>query len=208
MRAQRVGLEAAALGVAGEHAVEVAGPQAGLVPSGAGADLDDHVLVVVGVALDHREPDLLREHLHALAGGLHLGAQLGVVAALGEHLPRALGVGLRMPPLLGELGRGGQLVEEASGLRVALAVPDHLGIRHLRLRLLEPGLDLLDERLDHPIECMAAAGDLRPPAAPSRRQPLRAAAVVAQASPTSARPPRSTMTSIGEPLVAVRAARR
>ena len=54
-----------------------------------------------------------------------------------------------MPPPLGELGRRGELGEEAPGLGVALAVPDHLGIRHLRLRLLEPGLDLLDELLDH-----------------------------------------------------------
>ena len=55
--------EAALLGVAGEHLVEVAGEQRGLVAAGAGADLDDHVLVVVGVALDHRQPDPLGQLL-------------------------------------------------------------------------------------------------------------------------------------------------
>ena len=149
MRAQRLGLEAPPLGVAREHPVDVARPQAGLVAAGAGADLDDHVLLVVGVALDHREPDLLAEHLHALPRGLHLLPQLRIVAALGEHLLGAVGVGLGMPPCLGELGRRGELVEEAPRLGVALPVPDHLGIRHLRLRILETGLDLLDERFDH-----------------------------------------------------------
>ena len=149
VRAQRLGLEAAPLGVAGEHPVEVARPQAGLVAARARADLDDHVLLVVGVPLDHREPDLLLELLHPRARRLHLRAQLRVVAALGEHLLRAVGVGFRMPPLLRELRAGGELVEEAPRLRVALPVPDHLGIRHCRLRILETGLDLLDERLDH-----------------------------------------------------------
>ena len=91
---QRLGLEAAALGVAGEHAVEVGGEQAGLLAAGTGADLDDHVLVVVGVGLDHRQPDLLVELLQApLRGGEHL-AQLRVIAVLGEHLARARGVRL------------------------------------------------------------------------------------------------------------------
>ena len=100
---QRLGLEAAALGVAGEHPVEVAGQQAGLVAAGAGADLDDHVLVVVGVALDHREADLLLERLDPLARvGEHL-AQLGVLAVLGEQLARAGLVVDGAAPLGGQL---------------------------------------------------------------------------------------------------------
>ena len=54
-------LEAAPLGVARQHLVEVAGEQRRLLAARAGADLDDHVLVVGRVALDHREPDLLLE---------------------------------------------------------------------------------------------------------------------------------------------------
>ena len=57
----QLGLVAEALGVAGEHAVEISREQAGLVAAGAGAQLDDHVLVVVGVAVDHRHADLLFE---------------------------------------------------------------------------------------------------------------------------------------------------
>ena len=145
-RAQRLGLEAAPLRVAGEHPVEVAGPQAGLVAARAGADLDDHVLVVVRVALDHREPDLLLELGEAGARGLEHLAQLGVLAALGEQLLRAGGVVLRAAPLLGQLRGGRELVVQAPGLGEALAVPDHLGVRHLRLRLGVARLDLLDER--------------------------------------------------------------
>ena len=80
---------------------------------------------------------------------LELGAHLGVLAALVEHLLRALGVGDGEAPLLGQLGGGGQLVEGAAGVGVALPVRDHLGIRHLRLRLGEARLDLVDQGLDH-----------------------------------------------------------
>ena len=110
-RGQRLGLEPAPLGVAGEHAVEVAGPQARLLAARAAADLDDHVLVVGRVALDHREPDLLLQLGDAGTGRLEQLAQLGIVAALGQQLLRALGVVLRAPPLLRELRGGGELVE-------------------------------------------------------------------------------------------------
>ena len=58
-----VGGEAAQLGVAGQHLVEVAGEERRLVAAGAGADLDDHVLLVVRVPFDHRQADLLFERL-------------------------------------------------------------------------------------------------------------------------------------------------
>jgi hypothetical protein len=54
-------LEAPLGGVAGEHAVDVAGEQRGLVTAGAGANLDDHVAVVVRVALEHGHAELLLE---------------------------------------------------------------------------------------------------------------------------------------------------
>ena len=77
-----------------------------------------------------------------------------------------------MPPLLGELGGGRELVEQPPGVGVALAIPDHLGVAHLRLRLGEAGLDLLDQRLDHPApEHRRGGRPQRPPAAlhdPSR----------------------------------------
>ena len=144
----RLRLVAQPLGVALVHAVEVAGPDAGLVAARAAADLDDHVLVVVGVPLDHREPDLLLQPLDARPRVLELGPHLRVLA-LGQQLLRALGVGDREPPLLGQLRGGRELVEGATGVGVALTVRDHLGIRHLRLRLAEAGFDLLDQGLDH-----------------------------------------------------------
>ena len=66
---EHLGREAPPLGVAGEHLVEVAGEQRRLVAAGTRPDLDDHVLLVVGIALDHRQPDLLAEPLQ-LGGGL------------------------------------------------------------------------------------------------------------------------------------------
>ena len=88
----RLVLEAAPLRVAGEHPVEVAGEQPGLLPARARPDLDDHVLVVVRVGLDHREPDLLFELAEALLGRAEQLAQLGVLAVLGEQLAGARGV--------------------------------------------------------------------------------------------------------------------
>jgi hypothetical protein len=81
---QHLVTESELVGVAGEHLVEVPREQAGLVPARPGADLHDHVLVVVWIALDHRETDLLTELLEA---GGRLGderPQLGVLAVLGQ----------------------------------------------------------------------------------------------------------------------------
>ena len=58
-------LEPLGLGVARVHARELAGEDAGLVAAGAGADLDDHVLAVVGVAREHAHADLLAELVDA-----------------------------------------------------------------------------------------------------------------------------------------------
>ena len=89
---QRLGLESAALGVAVEHPVEVAGEQPGLLPTGARAHLHDHVLLVAGIGLDHRQADLLVELGQArLRGGQHL-AHLRVLAVLVEHLAGAGGI--------------------------------------------------------------------------------------------------------------------
>ena len=153
---ERLGLEPAPLGVAGEHAVEVAGPQARLVAARALADLDDHVALVVGVALDHREADLLLELLQARARGRQHLPQLGVVAVLGQQL---LGPGrvVRGPaPLRRQLGRRLERAELAPDLGVAGAVGDHRRVRHLRLHVGEARLDLRDERLDHTVESRTA----------------------------------------------------
>ena len=153
---QRLDREAAPLGVAGQHPVQVAGPQPGLVAAGARADLDDHVLVVVGVALDHRQADLLLERLDPLARGLQQRPQLGVVAVLGEQLARALEVVDDAPVLGGQLGGRLELAVGPAGGREPLAVGDHLGVGQLALELAEARLDLGDELVDHASECRPA----------------------------------------------------
>ena len=75
-RRERLGLEAAPLGVAGQHPVDVARPERRLVAADALAHLDDHVLVVGRVALDERELQLL---LELARGGLVVGDELAEV---------------------------------------------------------------------------------------------------------------------------------
>ncbi len=146
-------LPAAALGVAGEHPVEVARPQARLLAAGAALDFDDHALVVVGVALDHRQADLLLELLDPPARRAELLAHLRVLAHLREQLLGAGGVVLSQAPLLRELRCGLELAVGATDFGVALPVGDHLGVGHLRAELGEARLDLLDELFDHAAEC-------------------------------------------------------
>ena len=135
--AEHLGLEAAPLGVLGEHPVEVAGEQGGLVPAGAGADLDDHVLVVVRVALDHREPQPLGELLHLLSRAgddlLELAPLVALeraVAAL-EQLLGARRVTRRAAVLLHEPVRLLELAVAAGDLGVARPVGHRLGIGEL-----------------------------------------------------------------------------
>ena len=158
---QRFRLKAQPFGVLGEHPVEVARPQPGLVAAGAALDLDDHVLLVVRVALDHRQADLLLELLDPLAGAVQFLAHLGVLAVLGQQLLGAGRVVLGAAPLRGQLGRRLELAVGAADLGVALAVGDHLGVGHLLAELREAALDLLDEVFDHASQSMARGRQAR-----------------------------------------------
>jgi len=120
-----------------------------LVPPGPGPDLDQDVLRVVGVALDHRQSDLLFERLDLLRSLVDDLAQLRVLAILGQQLPRPFQIVLQGPVLLRQRLGGLQLAVLASDVRVALPIPDHGGIRHLRLELGKARLDLFDQRIDH-----------------------------------------------------------
>ena len=134
-------LEPAPLGVALEHPRDVGGPERGLVAAHALAHLDDHVLVVGGVALDERELELLLEPRDVgLVVGDHLG-ELGVVAGRVE-------VGARLAPLLRQLVRRLELLDAPADLgRLAVVVVDG-GIGEPLLRLEVGALELLDGLLE------------------------------------------------------------
>ena len=140
-RRQLLELEAAALGVAREHAVDVARPERRLVAADALADLDDHVLAVGRVGLDERELELLLEPLEPF---LELGQQLAQVG-VGT---RGLGVVASLAPLLRELVRRLELLQPPADLgRLAVVVEDGR-VGHPLLRLAVGAVDLVDEILD------------------------------------------------------------
>ena len=143
---ERLGREPPLLRVAGQHLVEVAGEERRLVAPGPGADLDEDVLVVVGVALDHRQPDLLFELLEPRRRLLDDLAQLGILAVLASssRAPSRSSCSVRYSAR--QLVRRLQLAVLPPHLGVALPVADHRGIGHLALELGEARLDLLDER--------------------------------------------------------------
>ena len=140
-RLELLDLEAAALRVAREHAVEVGGPERRLVAALALADLEDHVLPVGRVARGERGPELLLEPRRAL---LELGdelAQVGVVA-------RSLEVLAGRAPLLRELVRALELLELPAHLRSLAVVVVDRRVGHAVLRFLEGALEVVDEAVE------------------------------------------------------------
>ena len=129
--------------------MQVAGEQCRLVAPGAGADLDDHVLVVVGVALDHRQANLLPQLLQPSRRLGDHRLQLGVVAVLGQQLPCPLEVVAELAILGRQRVRALELPVLPSDLGIALPVGDHRRIGHLTLELRVAALYLLDQLLDH-----------------------------------------------------------
>ena len=146
---EHLGGEATLLGVAGEHLEEVAGEQRRLVAAGAGADLDQHVLVVVGVALDHRQADLLLQLREPAGRLLDEPRSSGSSPSSASSSLAPSRSSLRVRYSRASPCAGLQLAVLAPDLGVALPVRDHLGIGHLALQLGEPRLDLLDQLLDH-----------------------------------------------------------
>ena len=146
---ERLLLEPAPLGVAGQHPVEVGGEQPGLLPARARPDLDDHVLVVVRVGLDHRQPDLLLQLAQPLLGGCAAAR-----AARGRRRPRrSARARPRRRRSRGAIpGRAGARAP-ARGRRARPRRSDagrrSPRVRHLLRELGEAALDLLHEPLDH-----------------------------------------------------------
>ena len=130
--------EAAALGVALEHAGEIERPERCLVAADALADLDDHVLLVGRVGLHERQLELDLEPLHiGLVLRRHLG-ELGIVL-------RRLQVGDGLAPFLREPVGALELLQAAADLLGLAVVVVDRRIGHPLLRLFEGALELLDE---------------------------------------------------------------
>ena len=85
---QVLGLEAASLGIATEHSIQISGEEAGFVAARPRPDLDDHVLLVGGICLDHRQAERLSELGHLLLGGLQHLPHFRVLSILREQLTR------------------------------------------------------------------------------------------------------------------------
>ena len=127
------------------HAREVGGEEPRLVPAGAGADLDEDVLVVVGILRQDQRAELVLELALARGELVHLGlrhlAHLAV-GVLGGHVAglleasQELLVLLELQDDLGELGRG------LGGLGVGGRLADDGGIGHRAGQLAVPLLDL------------------------------------------------------------------
>ena len=135
------------LGVARVHAVEVAREDGGLVAARARADLDDDVLVVVRVAGQQHDLELVLElgqprlELLDLLGGelLHVLSRSRCAALL--RLVELLGGREVLAGLLGELGLRALLLGQP---RVLLLVAEHGRIAELGGQLVEGGEDRLE----------------------------------------------------------------
>src|SRR3990170_1123949 len=100
VRVQELHGPALALRIAAVHAVEVGGEEGGLLATGGGADLHDHVLIGEGVPGQQGEPQLL---LQGVDGSLRL---LDLLAGEGDHL--------RVAALLGDAAGAVQRLAEAA----------------------------------------------------------------------------------------------
>ena len=134
-RGEDLGPEPEPLRVASEHRVEVAGEERRLVATGAGPDLDDHIRLVVGIALDHRQADLFRKFLEPRRGVRDQRLQLGVGGALVEQLAGAGEIVGEGRVFGGQLAGGAEVAVLAAELGVALPVGNHRRVGELALEL-------------------------------------------------------------------------
>ena len=136
------------LGVARVHAEELGGEQARLVAAGAGADLEDDVAVVVRVARQQQELQLLLERVGLCASdaGQLLLRQLAhlVVGVVEQRLrARPRSAPATLLPRRGSARRSPRWpTRSLASLRELLAVADHLGVGQQRLELVVALLDV------------------------------------------------------------------
>src|SRR5258705_12965970 len=173
---QDLDLPAVALGVAREHTVDIRREEGSPFPPLAGADLDDDVLLVEGIAR-HELTAQLRERLFELARrrGEVLARDVTQVSVVGvDELPRFLEALLGVAQRAYRFDDGRQLRELLSHFADALVAAGDLGIGHQPRELVVARLHLGETPTQSRGEWIAHAG-------------LAAAAVpVASASPASA----------------------
>src|SRR5437867_1925106 len=152
-RVQRQGLDSPAslLGVAGIHPEDLRGEQAGLVPAGACADLEDDVFLVVGIARGEQAAQFLlnsRELLPRLR--LLLAGQRTdlLICVLAGHHARLVAPGFDLPPLPVLPDDRFDVGVTPGQLAVSRRVGEHQGVCHLRGQLLVAALQLL-KLLEH-----------------------------------------------------------
>ena len=141
VRREQLGLEAAALRVAGQHPVHVAGPDRRLVAADALTDLDDHVLLVGRIVLDERELELL---LDLGEPRLRLGDEL-LQLGIGERCRHVLP---HRAPLLRQLVGRLELLQAAADLGGLAVVVVDRRVRHAFLHLGVRALELVDQVLE------------------------------------------------------------
>src|SRR6266511_653119 len=139
-RLQHLRLEAAAVGIALQHARDLGGPERRLVSARGAPHLDDHVLLVERILRRHRDAQLLLERRRTL---LELGDQLAEIAVAAGRLE----VVVHGAPLLRELRRLLELLQLAAALRGLPMVVVDGRIGHPLLQLPVGAFDLVDESL-------------------------------------------------------------
>ena len=138
---QHLGLVPAPLRVARQHAIEVAGPERGLVTPHSLPDLEEDVLGIRRIGLDERELQVLLEPRKTLLELRDELAQVAVATGVIEVL-------VHPAPFLGQLVRPLELLQAPSDIgRLAVVVVDGR-VRQALLRFPVGALDLVDELLD------------------------------------------------------------
>ena len=126
------------LGEAGIHAEDFGGKERGLIAAGAGANFQNHVLLVVGVLGQKHDLDLFFQDglARGQRGDLFLGHRAQPGVALGQHRARLRQPLAHLLQLAVLHHRGFKVAERLAGLLILFAVVDHLGQRELGAELL------------------------------------------------------------------------
>ena len=140
-RRERLGLEAQALGVPREHPAHVPRPERRLIAAHTLPDLDDHILLVGGVALDERELEFAFEPVD-------LGFELRHLVCEARVAPRDLEILLRLTPLVRQPLRRLELLQTAPAVGSLTVVVVDRRVGHALLRFRVGAVQLVDEALD------------------------------------------------------------